>query len=84
MQKSPHRPRLSEALGLYPIRERLREAIVALCGEEGVPPSRFGLSSLALLSPSLALPLWCGRWVIPRTVIITNLYNHTPTPIEAG
>ena len=78
------RPPLTEALGVLPIRNRLREALVAQRGAEDVPPSRFGLSSLRLLSPRLALPLWLGRQVVPRRVVLTNLFNHTQTPIEAG
>jgi len=78
------RPSLPEALGVRPVSARLREAIVALRGAEDVPPSRFGLSSLRLLSPRLAVPLWRGRFVVPRRAIVTNLFNHTQTPIDAG
>jgi hypothetical protein len=78
------KPHLAEALGLRPIRERYRQALVALRGEEDVPPSRFDLSSLAQLSPRIALPLWRGLEVVPRRAIVTNLFNHRPTPIEDG
>lgn len=73
-----------EVLGLSPIRLRLQQAGVALFGEEDVPPSRWGLSSLSQLHPSLSLPLWRGRAPIARRVIISNLYNHTQTPIAEG
>jgi murein DD-endopeptidase MepM/ murein hydrolase activator NlpD len=85
--RSPHAsgmPSLVESLGLRPFGERLRQAKVALRGAEDVPPSKMGLSSLRLLSPRLALPLWAGRFVIPRRAIITNLFNHTQTPVEDG
>ncbi len=75
---------LREALGLLPLRERLRQAAIALRGAPHVPPSRWDRSSLALVRPSLGLPLWRGEWVVPRQVILTNLFNHTPTPVEAG
>ncbi len=75
---------LTEAMGIRPVRERARQALVALRGEEDVPPSRWGLSSLAQLRPKISLPLWRGRAPVPRKAIVTNLYNHTPTPIDAG
>jgi murein DD-endopeptidase MepM/ murein hydrolase activator NlpD len=77
-------PSLVEALGLHPPAERFRQAMVALRGAEDVPPSRADLSSLRLLSPRLALPLWAGRFVVPRRAIVTNLFNHTQTPVEHG
>jgi len=75
---------LTEALGVRPLRERGRQALVALRGEQDVPPSQWGLSSLAQLRPRISVPLWRGRQPIPRKVLITNLYNHTPTPIHDG
>ncbi|MCA9568415.1 MAG: M23 family metallopeptidase [Myxococcales bacterium] len=73
-----------EVLGLSPLPERLRQARIALAGEVDVPPSRFGPTSLSQLRPRIGPWLWAGRFVIPRTALVTNLYNHTPTPIEAG
>jgi murein DD-endopeptidase len=78
------RPGLAEALGLRPVAERYRQTLVALRGEEDVPPSRFDLSSLSQLRPRIALPLWRGREVVPRRAIVTNLFNHRQTPIEDG
>ena len=77
---------LRQAIGLAEPRARLREASVALRGAEDVPPSNFGLSSLRLLDPRLSLPLWAGRFRrgLENTAIITNLFNHTPTPVEDG
>jgi murein DD-endopeptidase len=77
-------PSLIESLGLRPWRERFRQAAVALRGAEDVPPSRFDASSLRMLNPRLAYPLWLGRWVVPRKVILTNLFNHRQTPVEEG
>ncbi len=78
------RPGLAEALGLRPVAERWRQTLVALRGEEDVPPSRFDRSSLSQLRPRLALPLWRGREAVPRRAIVTNLFNHRQTPIEDG
>ena len=77
-------PSLIEAMGLHPIGERLRQTLVVLRGAEDVPPSRFDASSLGMLRPSMAIPLWWGRFYRPRTVLLTCLYNHRQTPIEDG
>jgi len=71
-------------MGLHPLGERLRQAAVALRGAEDVPPSRFDRSSLAVLRPRHALPLWFGRFSVPRKVLLTNLFNHRPTPEQEG
>jgi len=73
-----------EGLGIHPWRERWRQAKIALRGQPDVPPSRFDLSSLGQLRPRVAWPLWRGRFVVPRRAIVTNLFNHRPTPIELG
>ena len=78
------RLRWREIMGLTPVPERARQTWVALRGEADVPPSRFGVSSLAMLRPRMALPLWRGRFVIPRRAIVTNLFNHRQTPFEDG
>ncbi len=74
----------AETLGLHPWRERLRQTQIALRGEEDVPATRFGLSSLRMLSPRLALPLWLGRSIRPRRAVLTNLFNHRQTPVAEG
>ena len=75
---------LVEAMGLRPFGLRLRQAKIALAGEEDVPASKWGPSSLRLLNPRLALPLWRGKTCVPRKVVLTNLFNHRQTPVEAG
>lgn len=75
---------LSEVVGFSPVRERVKQTLVALRGTDDVPPSRMGTSSLTMLRPTMALPLWWGRPYVYRRVILTNLFNHTPTPIEDG
>jgi murein DD-endopeptidase len=78
-------PSLGESLGLHPLSVRLGQARIALMGAEDVPPSKAGLESLfRSLHPRLAIPLWMGRFLIPRQAIITNLFNRRQTPIEDG
>jgi murein DD-endopeptidase MepM/ murein hydrolase activator NlpD len=71
-------------MGLLPVRQRAREALIALRGAEDVPASQYGLSSLRLLDPRLSIPLWRGRYAVHRKVVLTNLFNHKQTPIELG
>lgn len=49
-----------------------------------MPASRFDLSSLGQLRPRWSLPLWRRRAPVPRTVLVSNLYNHRQTPISEG
>lgn len=71
-------------MGLLPLPERLKQARIALAGDEDVPKAQFDPSSLRLLSPRLALPMWLGYDAVPRKVVITNLFNHTQTDIALG
>jgi murein DD-endopeptidase MepM/ murein hydrolase activator NlpD len=73
-----------EALGLTPPGLRFRQALIAIRGEQDVPPTRFGLSSLSQLRPRIATTLWRGRFYLKRTALITNLFNHRQPPIELG
>lgn len=73
-----------DVLGLRPFPDRLREIRLVLAGDDTTPPSRFGLSSLRILDPKLALPIWFGRRPYGRRVPIYNLFNRSPTPEAAG
>lgn len=73
-----------EVLGMSPLKERWQQTKVALFGQEDVPGSKFGLSSLAQFHPKISPYLWRGKAYVPRQVIISNLVNHTPTPIANG
>lgn len=73
-----------DVMGLSPLKQRMKEAKIALFGEEDVPASSFGLSSLKQLHPKISPWLWMGKYYKDKTVIISNLFNHTPTPIEEG
>lgn len=73
-----------ETLGLRPIGLRLKQASIALFGEEDVPRTKWGLSSLSQLKPKVGLPLWRGQMLVDKKVILSNLYNLTQTPVEEG
>lgn len=74
----------AEVFGLHPLKLRFKQAKIALFGEEDVPPSSFDLSSLKQLHPKVSPWLWMGIAYKKRTVLISNLFNHTPTPIKDG
>ena len=81
------KPRLrffSEVLGVSLDKRCWNQACLGFRGDPYIPKSRADVSSLKLLNPKIAFPLWMGREYLPRTVIITNLFNHTQTPIENG
>ncbi len=78
------RPSIIESMGLLPLRVRGRQALIALRGDEDVPPSRYDASSLKLLNPRLSIPLWRGKYAVEREVVLTNLFNHRQTPVELG
>lgn len=73
-----------EVLGLSPFKERMRQAKIALFGEADVPGSKFGLSSLSQMHPRVSPILWLGKYYRPQKAIISNLVNHTQTPIKNG
>ena len=75
---------LGDTMGLSPFPLRFRQALITIRGEEDVPRSRFGLSSLSQLYPRIGMKLWRGKPYLKNTVIISNLFNHTQTPIEDG
>ncbi len=75
---------ITEVFGLSPLRERWREAMLTLRGDPSTPPTRFDLSSLRILNPRLALPLWAGRPAHGRLVPIYNLVSHVRPPLDEG
>ncbi len=82
----PNHPKLKffqEVLGLNPPSKAFKQILRNLFGEEDVPPTRIGISSLQQLHLK-SIKLWRGKFHLDKTVIITNLYNHSPTPIENG
>lgn len=83
-KKKPQIRLFSDAMGLSPYKKSIKQAWTALLGEKDIPRSRFGLSSLKLLYPKMGIKLWRGKYFFPKTAIITNLFNHTQTPIEQG
>ena len=79
-----NRLKLREMMGVIPARKRFKQALTAFFGEEDVPRTKFGLSSLSQLHPSISPKLWRGKPYLEKKVIISNLFNHTQTPIEKG
>lgn len=75
---------IAEIFGLTPARQRLAETLFMLRGNPYTPPSRFGLSSLKILTPRLSIGLYLGRRRADRRIPLLNLFNHTQTPIEQG
>ncbi|MBK8658260.1 MAG: hypothetical protein IPN22_05150 [Bacteroidetes bacterium] len=75
---------LGDTLGLAPFPLRFKQAMIAIRGEEDVPPSRWGLSSLSQLHLKVSHKLWRGKPYLENTVLISNLFNHLQTPIEEG
>ena len=73
-----------ETFGLDPLGVRAKEAWLAVRGDASVPPTRFGLSSLGVLHPTLSVKTWLGHTRDDRRIPISNLFNRTPTPLEAG
>lgn len=85
MKDKKHKVRFwGETVGLSPFKVRFKQAMIAIKGDEDVPKSKFGLSSLKQLHPTISPYLWLGKSYLKNTVIISNLYNHTQTPIEEG
>lgn len=74
----------AETMGLAPFGTRLKQSLIVFKGEEDVPKSKFGISSLAMLYPSLGVPLWRGKSVTNKKVILSRLFNHKQTPPSEG
>jgi len=79
-----HRVGIAECFGLSPIAERLREATITFRGDPSTPRSRFDHTSLALLRPSLSLPLWLGRQPGGRRAPIYNFSCHDQPQVQVG
>lgn len=75
---------LLETFGLDPLPLRVREAWLAVRGDERTPATRFGMSSLGIFHPALSVTTWLGRRRADRRVPISCLYNRTPTPLAEG
>lgn len=75
---------LGDTMGLAPFPLRFKQTLVALFGEEDVPGSKFGLSSLSQLHPRIGIKLWRGKPYLKGKVILSTLFNHTQTPASEG
>lgn len=85
----PERLSFRETFALYDPQKSLKEIVLMLKGEPGVPKSKFDLSSAKRLYPATAFGIW-RKWFLhstpeqPQIALISNMFNHTPTPIEEG
>jgi murein DD-endopeptidase len=75
---------LGDVMGLRPFPLRLKQAMITIRGAEDVPKSIWGWSSFKQLYPCISPKLWRGKAFLEGKVIISNLYNHTQTPISKG
>ncbi len=73
-----------DTMGLAPFPLRFQQAMKAIRGEEDVPRAQWGLSSLSQLFPTVSRKLWRGKPYLKNKVLISNLFNHTQTPVEEG
>ena len=78
------KPNLIQAMGLTPLRQRLKQAAMVFRGAEDVPPMKIGLSGIHQLHPIIAPFLWRGKPYLERTVLVSNCFNRTQTPVEEG
>ncbi len=75
---------VTDCFGLRPWRQRLAEMLLTFRGDATTPKSRWDYTSLGLLRPRLALPLWLGQRPAGRLTPVYNLYNHTQPDPELG
>ncbi len=75
---------IAQTFGLAPARQRIKEAFLAVRGQDEVPPSRWGLSSLKILKPWISVPTWLGKTRDDRLIPIYNFFNHTQTDPKEG
>lgn len=78
------RLRVTEIFGLTPLGERLAEARVTLAGNSDTPRTLWDTSSLRQLVKVPGWRVWAGQRPAGRRVLVSNLVNRTPTPVEAG
>ncbi len=75
---------IKETFGLDPLPVRAREAWLAIRGDSSVPPTKFDVTSLGVLKPWLSVKTWAGSRRRDRRIPISNYFNRTPTPLDAG
>ncbi len=75
---------IRETFGLKPLVPALKQCWRALAGDQHVPPSQWGLSSVRIFKPTISFPAWLGRRRADRLVPIYNLFNRIPAPRTEG
>jgi murein DD-endopeptidase MepM/ murein hydrolase activator NlpD len=75
---------IREILGLQSVSRAVRQARLSLKGDAYTRPSRWDLTSLGTMHPTISVPTWLGRRVRGRDVMISNLFSHVRPPPEFG
>ena len=80
------RPSVSyaEIFGLRPLEPALRQCKRAIFGNDRVPASLWGPSSLSIFKPKVSLPTWAGLRRRDKKAIIYLLYNRVAAPQDVG
>lgn len=73
-----------EIFGLTPLREGLKQCMIGLRGDRWTPKSKFDRTSLSILRPKTALPLWLGKRGVSGRVIVSALPNRNPVSMAEG
>lgn len=73
----------TECFGLKPFSKTLKEAKIAILGENGTPRTKADLTTIRQYKPKISIGLWLGKTPKKNKVTITNLYNyHQPSLID--
>jgi murein DD-endopeptidase MepM/ murein hydrolase activator NlpD len=76
--------RLRDVFGLDPLGKALRDARLALAGNDYSPGVEWGLSSTKIFKPHISIPTWLGRRRDDRRLPIYNFFNRNlPDPRAA-
>lgn len=73
-----------DVFGLPPLPIAIRQALIVFRGMTGVPSSRFGLSSIGIFHPRVAVATWLGQNLGGDCTVVLNLFNHVQSPIAEG
>ncbi len=72
-----------DRFGLRPLPQGLREARKAIAGSGATPATIWGLSSLKIMKPRIALHTWAGRTRADGKAPVYNFFNRNQPPKSA-
>ena len=75
---------IAETFGLSPAKLRWQEAMLAIRGQNEIPATRWGLSSVTIFRPWISFPAWLGKTRSDRRIPIYNFFNHNQTDPADG